>query len=229
MSRKEKQSAPSGDPQCIATELLKRFDLTDEIREQLMQELTYMAASVQGYEAGIVLQPLPSKTEAEKQLKQLSRALVRIRSIMETSDRHIFNAINRPLYEGEIPSLDEACTHAGHFKTSQHQGIGEIVYSLCGQLDKHIQAIDLPSSKAGRDDNLTRLLATVLGRVYTRATGDRPTIRTSWEDSKAYGPFYDFVNSAIKRLGIDISAEYIARKATDPDTYKKEIELIRSI
>jgi hypothetical protein len=213
----------------VASELLQCFEIDGDKRAPLLEHMTLIVQMVDAYKKGFAFQPLPSKTEVNKQLNQLSGALLRVRSIMDKMNKDVLTAINRSLYDGEIPLLDEACARAGHFKTPAHQGIGEIVYNLCGKLDSHMQNIDPQTTKPGSDDNFTRFLASGLAWVYRYATDTEPTARTDWGSGKAYGPFYDFVNSAKERLELDLSTEHLVRKVRDAATCDKPVTLFSSI
>lgn len=213
----------------IANELLERFDLGDDKRASILQHMTLIVQFVEGQKLGLVFRPLPSKTEVNRELKQLSTALVKVRSVMDKMNKDVLTAINRSLYEGEIPLLDEACARAGHFKASKHQGIGEIVYNLCGKLNNHMKNIEPPITKPGRDDSFTRFMALGLARVYRYATDTKPTARTDWGSGKAYGPFYDFVDTVNNRLQLNLSTEHLVSKALDPGASAEPIPFLSSI
>ena len=98
----------------IASELLERFDLVDDKCASLLPTMTMIVQGVEGHKLGIMFHPLPSKTQVNRELKQLSAALTKVKAVMDKMDKHVLTAINRPLYEGELPLLDDARAQAEH-------------------------------------------------------------------------------------------------------------------
>lgn len=70
--------------------------------------------------------------------------------------------------------------------------------------------------KGRREARLPLAIASILAFHYRELTGKEPTIIThasSAEEGKAYGPFLDLVKAVFSALGIEASAEAMARKS----------------
>lgn len=210
----------------IATDLLDRFNLADDRRAPLIKRLTNLVEATQAYKDGKAFQTPPGKTEANKQLNKLSGALSKVRSIMDNMNPVVFRAVNRSLYEGEIPLLDEASARAGHLRSNAPNDIAEVLYDLSGHLLDHIQTIKPAKAKPGPTDDFTRFLTSELATVYSYASQTKPTDRTDYSDGVAYGPFLEFVDAARQALSLDMSAEYLVDKAVDPVTCASSIAII---
>jgi len=65
----------------------------------------------------------------------------------------------------------------------------------------------------GKRKDIATMVAWTAGISFRDLSSERPTVRTKWDDSSAYGPFLALIADIFEALEIDASAEGCARKA----------------
>jgi hypothetical protein len=194
----------------IAGDILQRFDVPGDRRVALVTRLANVIDLAQD---GGVFQRSPGGKRVDRQLTSLASALTRVRDSIEGLDPVTFRGVNRQLWEGDIPLLDEK---SGASRTAAPQRIAEVLYALAGAMLKHVESLPREKAVPGPSGDLARFLAAELSIVYYHATGAKPTKRTDWGSGCTYGPFHEFVTDVLEQAGIySPGADHVVKLAGD--------------
>ncbi|MGB7933491.1 MAG: hypothetical protein WCH04_14930 [Gammaproteobacteria bacterium] len=112
--------------------------MTDENRAILVKRLGLLAVDAQYWKDGKIFKAPPGKKAASTQLKKLTTTLRNVRTAIDDKDDRVFRAVNRSLFEGDIPLLDFVQSHAGGGRTDAPRRIAEVLYELSERLSEHI-------------------------------------------------------------------------------------------